>query len=170
MAKKGSGIGIAFLKMMVTYEGQSCVTWPFFRNWDGYPVVSIERKTRKAARVMCEIAHGPPPTPEHEAAHSCGNGNKGCVNPNHLSWKTPSENGQDRTLHGTGLTNKAGCRSPLSPETFAEIKAAIGSAPVLHLARRFNTSRRTIERIRSGIVPKFLSTKPENVKRRKFQP
>jgi hypothetical protein len=57
--------------------------------------------TLYAHRLMCQLAHGDPPTPDHIAAHSCGRGHEGCVNPNHLSWKTYSENELDKRVHGT---------------------------------------------------------------------
>lgn len=50
---------------------------------------------------MCQKAHGDPPSPKHDAAHSCGRGHEGCVNPNHLSWKTKKQNQADRITHGT---------------------------------------------------------------------
>jgi hypothetical protein len=51
--------------------------------------------------LVCEETHGPAPSPQHEAAHSCGNGSNGCVTKGHLSWKTPTENNADRLIHGT---------------------------------------------------------------------
>lgn len=46
-------------------------------------------------RHMCKLKNGDPPTPDHEAAHSCGNGKHGCINPNHLRWATDAENMAD---------------------------------------------------------------------------
>jgi hypothetical protein len=52
------------------------------------------------ARIMCEEAHGPPPTPKHDAAHDTPNGCIGglCVNGEHLRWATRSENMLDIPL------------------------------------------------------------------------
>lgn len=33
---------------------------------------------------MCELVYGKPPMPKHQAAHNCGKGNLGCINPKHL--------------------------------------------------------------------------------------
>jgi DNA-binding CsgD family transcriptional regulator len=52
-------------------------------------------------RLVCAHFHGPPPTPFHQAAHSCNRGGFGCVAHGHLSWKTPSENAADQLIHGT---------------------------------------------------------------------
>src|SRR3970282_1657764 len=56
-------------------------------------VIWTDDGTRNAARIVCEWAHGPPPTPEHEAGHICPTGeNEICVNPRHLTWQTRQEN------------------------------------------------------------------------------
>jgi hypothetical protein len=45
------------------------------------------------ARIMCEWRHGAPPSPLHEAGHTCPTGeNHRCVNPFHLEWMTRVEN------------------------------------------------------------------------------
>lgn len=49
-----------------------------------------------AARLMCELVHGPAPTPEHEASHLCEEirleSNWLCICPDHLIWETKKEN------------------------------------------------------------------------------
>ena len=47
-----------------------------------------------AHRIACERAHGPAPHDQPFALHSCDN--PPCVNPEHLSWGTPSRNGLER--------------------------------------------------------------------------
>lgn len=87
----------------VDHHGDDCLLWPFSGNWNGYGHLGVNGKVCKAHRVMCTLAHGEPPTPKHVAAHSCHN--PPCVNPDHLSWKTPRENLLDRRADGT-LTKK----------------------------------------------------------------
>jgi len=89
------------------YSGSLCITWPFQGSGYGYGIILHNGKKRVASRVMCEVAHG---LPEHEnldAAHSCGNGASGCMNPRHLSWKTRTENCADKKLHGTNMQGEA---------------------------------------------------------------
>lgn len=74
-----------------------CLTWPFARFPNGYANLG----GYSAIREMCRVAHGEPPTPKHQAAHTCNNGAGGCIHPQHLSWKTPRENQFDRIEHGT---------------------------------------------------------------------
>lgn len=83
------------------HHTDSCLIWPFARNSAGYGHFYEGDLHVFAHGRACEMAHGPRPTPHHEAAHSCGKGALGCVAPAHLRWATPSENAMDRALHGT---------------------------------------------------------------------
>jgi hypothetical protein len=56
-----------------------CLIWPFGRNSTGYGLVTIDGEQTYAHRAMCKRVHGEPPTPEHQAAHSCGRGHDGCL-------------------------------------------------------------------------------------------
>lgn len=139
---RGRGKNYQWLVEHSTYQGDDCLKWPFFIDpLHGRGRVGYLGKIWWAHRLMCVIAHGEPPTPKHEAAHSCGNGNKGCINPRHLSWKTASENCLDRSRHGRGVTNDKGrysCR--LTQEQIEFIRAAKGKVPLRELADRFGMS------------------------------
>jgi hypothetical protein len=86
---------------VLNHQGEDCLTWPFALDHGGYGAVWIDGKLRKAHRYVCELVNGPPPTPEHHAAHACGKGDEGCIAPAHLSWKTRKENEADKLIHGT---------------------------------------------------------------------
>jgi hypothetical protein len=120
-----------------------CLFWPFGRSKNGYAYVG--KSPRGVHRVMCEHRNGPPPSPEHQAAHSCGKGHLGCVNPHHLNWKTVSENQIERYQH-SGLTKKA----KLTPAQVDEIRALEGRAKVNDIAEMFGVSDTTIRSILSG--------------------
>lgn len=136
---KGKSVAAKFLHSLVDYNRPRCVIWPFSRP-TGYGMLVHNGKSFYAHRFMCEIAHGPAPTPQHQAAHSCGNGHNGCVNPRHLSWQTNSENQLERRRHGTN-----GTRSKLTPEQVLEIRRLKGVKSELELAKMFGVSRSTIQ-------------------------
>ena len=92
---------LKFLENHRDYEGVACLLWPYSRNNHGYGQVRNEGVRKYAHVLMLEMTAGPKPTQRHEAAHSCGQGHKGCVNPKHLRWATHSENCMDRIQHGT---------------------------------------------------------------------
>ncbi|NKX40333.1 hypothetical protein HGG71_02495, partial [Rhodobacteraceae bacterium R_SAG2] len=52
-----------------------------------------------AARYMCLLANGTPPTDGMVVRHLCGNGHLSCVNPAHLAWGTQGQNIADATKH-----------------------------------------------------------------------
>lgn len=142
---KGKGRGIAFLRPLIGHVGDSCITWPMSR-CRGYGIVGFNGENFRAHRLMCELSHGPAPAPDYEAAHSCGRGHHGCVNPKHLSWKTRSGNQQDRRLHNTqGIL--APKRFKLTEADVANIRAREGIETVTDLASRYRVTRSTIRQI-----------------------
>lgn len=83
------------------YDGPECLIWPFGRSENGYGSCRINGSVQNASRYICALVHGEPPTPAHEAAHSCGKGHEGCVHPKHLRWDTTSGNQSDKLVHET---------------------------------------------------------------------
>lgn len=93
-----------FIKLAVECKDEACLIWPFPRKRNPKQErvsVNVDGKTRFASRHICQLAHGDPPTPDHVAAHSCGNGHLDCMNASHLRWATSKENSDDRIIHGT---------------------------------------------------------------------
>lgn len=90
-----------FDDVVLSYEGEECLPWPYGRDSSGYARLWDNGKAENACRLVCQELEGEPPTEEHQAAHSCGKGHEGCIAKAHLRWATPAENGQDRVLHGT---------------------------------------------------------------------
>lgn len=147
---KGNGKGIAFLRAHVAYQGDDCLPWPFCRI-RGYGSVSVNGTIFKAHRLMCEMFRGQAPTEDHEAAHECGNGHLGCVNPKHILWKTPIENQADRKVHGTAGKLMPGRRYKLTVEQVAEIRALKGAKSQDEIAAMFCCTRENIGRIHRGL-------------------
>ena len=93
------------LRQLAAIDTDDCTIWPHNLKPGGYPDVKFERKSTTGHRLVCRWAHGEPPTPMHEAAHSCGV--RACVNPKHLRWATGSENQADRMVHGTAALGES---------------------------------------------------------------
>ena len=113
------GEPLAFLGSLVGTDRRDCIEWPYSRNAGGYGRLSIGGSMVHASREMCRTVYGEPPTPAHEAAHSCGNGHLGCVNPNHLRWATHKENSGDMIAHGSSTR---GSRHPNSRLCEADVQ------------------------------------------------
>lgn len=127
----------------VTYDKDYCLIWPFSKV-GGYGNLGYDGKMLYAHRVMCELVHGPAPEGKPHAAHSCGNGHKGCVNPQHLSWKSVSENQKDRRQHGTHL-GAVGSRTDLTENQVAQIRALRGVKSQAEVAKLFGVKRGCIQ-------------------------
>lgn len=143
--------GKFFREVVTLYEGNDCLIWPFARNLKGYGQVSYDGRQQLVSRLVCEQEHGAPPTPNHQAAHSCGNGHSGCVAKRHLSWKTSKENHHDQLLHGTRLFGERRA-TKLTEDQVRHIKefARQKRESQRQIAERFGVSKRTIQFIIHG--------------------
>jgi len=141
------GAPMAFIERCLTHEGNDCLVWPFNRcGRSGIPQITISRTTRSPARIICEKVYGPPPTPKHEAAHSCGNSHLGCVNRNHIRWATHAENEMDKRKHGTAPIGEAHGMAKITDEIALEIIHSKES--LTKVSARFGISYGTAGKIR----------------------
>lgn len=134
----------------VNHAGEKCLIWPYAKMTNGYPLTWWNSKKAGGHRVMCELVNGPPPSPEHEAAHSCGNGTKGCIHPKHLWWATTLENNAEKNRHGT-MTR--GSKIPWAKLTESDVKRIRKMARTLsdlQIAPKFGVSDSAIYNIRHG--------------------
>ena len=139
-----------FLNLATRSDTDDCVIWPYSRNNKGYGEVRVAGRKKYAHRIVCASVNGPPPSSRHQAAHSCGNGHLGCVNPRHLSWKTPVENCADKVDHGTAPTGDNNGRRKLSSAEVREIRFIGASKTQREIASRFGVKQSMISRILSG--------------------
>jgi hypothetical protein len=129
------------------YDGDDCLIWPFNR-CRGYGLFGHMGEMLYAHRFMCELVHGEAPSTTHHAAHTCGRGQDGCVNPKHLEWKTPSANQLDKRIHGGAY--RGGRKRKLTVREVRVIRAMNGRATHDEMAQWFEISRRNVGAIVDG--------------------
>lgn len=134
----------------------ACVFWPYARNDQGYGQLTWLGRKTYAHRIACEHVNGPAPTPKHEAAHSCGNGHLGCVNPHHLEWKTSYENHQDRHTHGTVAHGDSHHGAKLKADDIPKIRALKGALSANRIGQQYGVHHMTIRDIFSGVTWKHV--------------
>lgn len=134
-----------FREVILRFKGDDCLTWPYGKP-DGRARMAYEGRDVLVSRIACEKVNGLPPTPKHQAAHLCGNGHLGCVNPRHLSWKTHTENMADKLIHGTHNRGERHGMAKLKTEDVLAIRSLRYSASQDEIARKF------------GVCPQYVGT------------
>ena len=138
-----------YREVVLTHETDECLIWPFGRNSGGYAQLKVQeqgktkRVKRYVSRLACAEVYGPPPSETYEAAHSCGRGSDGCVNPRHLYWATREENAADKQDHGTWGVK-------LSAADVKEIRELPEEVPYRNIAQRLGITEKQVGRIRRG--------------------
>ena len=146
MSKFEKRPGLKFILDHVGHQGRECLIWPFTCCTPGYGNFMADKTRHLAHRYMCQLIHGEPPTPEHHAAHACGN--RRCVNPNHLSWKTQSENQLDRREHGT--TKKTAAK--LTQQQADQIRQLRGQETAIVTAAKYGVTESNVRQIQDGTI------------------
>lgn len=143
-----------FIEMALSYQDKEvCLYWPFANDRDGYAIHDIgTAKSTFVHRRICEVVKGPPPSPKHQAAHSCGKGHLGCINPHHLGWKTPRENSEEREIHGTTARGERHGYAKLTWEKVREIRALQGKLSGPEVAVKFGVTKTNIYDIWNGKI------------------
>lgn len=136
-----------FQTTVLSHKGPGCLIWPYARDLKGYGRMNYLGKNQRVSRLVCRMVHGEPPSPIHQAAHACGN--RACVSPRHLSWKTQSENEADKLIHGTHSRGERSKLSKLTAEDVVAIRSAKGVTQ-RELANRFGVSRGYVAGLRRG--------------------
>ena len=139
-----------FEEVVLPYDGNDCLVWPFSRDTNGRGQIKVGGKKVVVSRRVCEEANGPPPTPKHEAAHSCGNGHEGCVTKGHLVWKTPKQNSEDKIRHGTLIRGERCNFAKITESQAREILALKGKETLRSIAGRFGITQGAVSQIQNG--------------------
>ena len=146
------GAAIAWLDELVERVGtDDCVFWQFKpRTRDGYGQVSFNGKVMGAHRYVCIASHGEPPKGKNEAAHICGKGRQGCVNPRPLHWASRAENhAEGAKLRGSGVAPLYRT-SKIPNHDIQTIRSMRGNERIAVTAARYGVHESTISLIQSG--------------------
>ncbi len=140
--------------IVMRHEGLECLPWPYSVSSNGYALINKNSSgfsTRTVSRIVCELTHGPAPTPKHDAAHSCGKGHEACVSRHHISWKTKKENQADRLIHGTDKRGEKSNFSKLTEVQVKEIRLRLATGDTHEsVALDYGVSRAAISQINIG--------------------
>lgn len=139
-----------YREVVLSYDGDDCLPWPYSNNGEGYGQIKRDGRYQLVSRLVCEEEHGPPPTPGHEAAHSCGHGSDLCCTKRHLSWKTPIQNAADKVVHGTHVRGERQWMAKLKEPEVRQIMALKGVLFQREIADQFGVSRRNVSDIHAG--------------------
>lgn len=137
----------AFLRGAMAFTEDECLIWPFNRGSSGYAQMMVDGEQKQVCRIICEMVHGPEPIPSCHAAHSCGKGDEGCINPRHLSWKSPADNMADKIIHGTWQGGENNAWAKLTQNDVVEIRRLSGAMTSKEIAKRFGVSKDTVNRV-----------------------
>lgn len=136
-------------------DSNGCWNWKGGKNSKGYGVLPSLKKdtgTYLVHRAMYIIKNG---KPSGEVMHSCDN--RGCINPDHLSDGTHSENMLD-------MSKKMRMPNPkLNPKKVIEIRAKLNSGTNQELADEYGVSRAIISKLRRNVIWKWVTEDMEEV-------
>lgn len=114
------GEQMAYFEAHVTQETDECMIWPYSHTEFGHGRIWVGGKHVYVSTLACEWAHGPRPSPKHEACHGpCHN--PLCWNPRHIEWST--ENQQHRFRDGTNLRGEQIAQAKLTEDDVRAIRS-----------------------------------------------
>jgi hypothetical protein len=143
----------AFYYEALAYRGAQCLIWPFSRDNHGYAQIKPPKSIpRKVHRLLCEAVHGKPPSRRHIAAHHCGNGHLGCVNPLHVRWATRQEDRDDMVRHGRSTRGVLATGAILKNADVRRIRRLYATGKYIYreIAEKFGVDTETVGDIIRG--------------------
>lgn len=122
------------------------------KSGDGYLTFGDgARGTRKYVHhTVCEIFHGPRPSPAHQACHRDGDKTRNTYD--NLVWGTPAENAADKIRHGTDPAGERNGMAKLNKAKVAAMRARREQTAhsFATIAREFGVSTMTAHRAITG--------------------
>lgn len=127
-----------------------CMLWTGCRGAYGYGRVVLRDTRHGAQRVSLALSVGQPPTPAHEAAHSCRN--RHCVAPGHLRWTDRKGQALDKERDGTACRGENHGQATLTAQQVEEIRAlySAGGTTQQQLGLRYGVQQAAISKIVLG--------------------
>lgn len=150
------GSRVEWLLAHIDHEDDDCLMWPFSRDHRGYARITDDGVQRLASRTMCGLVNGPAPSSEHQAAHNCGNGHLGCINPRHLRWDTVTGNHADKAVHGTEIKGEDQWMAKLTEDDVLAIRRAEGTISQQAIADQYGVAQTTISKIQRRVAWAWL--------------
>ena len=141
---------------VLTYTGDDCLIWPYSRNCYGYAVMRHQGRQRIVSRMVCAEENGPPPSQDYDAAHSCANGQGGCVARSHLRWTTAKGNSADRCLHGNTVRGDRHKQSKLTEDDVRKIRLLKGTDTQERIGMAFGVSQTVVGMIHRRVAWAWL--------------
>jgi hypothetical protein len=142
-------------------DTDDCILWPHgttqgHSKAKPYGIVRLVPGPWQRVHVLvCERSHGPRPSSQHQAAHSCGQSL--CFNPRHLRWATRKENEADKLVHGTSNRGPRNGMSKLTADDVRDIRRRHAAGELQRdLAVQFGTNQANISQIVNRISWSWL--------------
>ncbi len=139
------GEQLSFFARALRSDTDECILWPHQKTKDGYGRLWLFGRPVFAARAICAQTRGAPPDESWHSAHSCNQ--RACINPRHISWKSPSENMADKVEHGTHQVGEVNPHAKLTEEQVLEMRRLRPSHSLSQLADIFEVTPTTVSRI-----------------------
>lgn len=146
-AKRYDDPVVAFFAKIKLDPDTGCWLWTACKDYDGYAIMTVNRKARRAHRWGYELINGRVPD-GLQLDHLCRN--RGCVNPKHLEPVTNREN----QIRGEGISainaRKTHCPKghPLSGDNLLRYLSLKGVRSCATCARARIAQQRKLQRLR----------------------
>lgn len=140
-----------FFNVVVPYDKDDCLIWPFSRCEKGYARMRRIKgfKGNAVYRLADQVINGVPENLKYDAAHTCGNGHLGCCNPRHVLRCTRAINRSHMKLHGTQTYGEDTSNARLTREQVLEIRRLFGTISQNKIAKMYNVGVSTIWAIKA---------------------
>lgn len=154
--KSKKGMPETFIRNLLLNLNRECCEWPFAKDENGYGIYMSGNRKVPAHRFVLNLFTFQNPTDLHAAHGPCNN--PSCVNPLHLSWKTPRENSLDKIRDGTVCRGESQHNSRLSESQVLDIYTSPLDRQTL--AKKFDVSPSAIDGIVQGRNWRWLTQPP----------